>query len=61
MEVSVQLRAPAPLPPGKEPLVPTEQEARWAQSRYGAVVKRHVSYLYILFSQTRGYFSNQIQ
>jgi hypothetical protein len=29
MEVSGQLHAPAALPPGKEPLVPIEQEARW--------------------------------
>jgi hypothetical protein len=33
MEVSGQLHAPAALPPGKEPLVPTVQEAGWAQSR----------------------------
>jgi hypothetical protein len=30
MEVSGQLHTPAALPPGKEPLVPTEQEAEWA-------------------------------
>jgi hypothetical protein len=30
MEVSGQLHAPAALPPGKEPLVRTEQEAEWA-------------------------------
>jgi hypothetical protein len=33
MEVSGQLHAPAPLPPGKEPLVPIEQEAGWAASK----------------------------
>jgi hypothetical protein len=30
MDVSGQLHAPAALPPGKEPLVPTELEAGWA-------------------------------
>jgi hypothetical protein len=30
MEVSGQLHAPAALPPGKETLVPTGQEAGWA-------------------------------
>jgi hypothetical protein len=30
MEVSGQFHAPATLPPEKEPLVPTEQEAGWA-------------------------------
>jgi hypothetical protein len=30
MEVSGQLHAPAALPPGKEPLVTTRQEAGWA-------------------------------
>jgi hypothetical protein len=30
MEVSCKLHAPAALPPEKEPLVPTGQEAEWA-------------------------------
>jgi hypothetical protein len=30
MEVSGQFHAPAALPPGKEPLVPTGEEAGWA-------------------------------
>jgi len=30
VEVSSQLHALAVLPPGKEPLVPTEKEAGWA-------------------------------
>jgi hypothetical protein len=35
MEVSGQLHAPAALPPGKEPLVPTDRRLGGPQSRYG--------------------------
>jgi hypothetical protein len=35
MEVSGQLHAPATLPSGKEPLVPTGQEAGGPQNRSG--------------------------
>jgi len=34
MEVSVQLHAPAALPPGKEPLVPDRSEAGWVPEPY---------------------------
>jgi len=35
MEMSGQLHAPAVLPPGTEPPVPTGYEAGWAQTRSG--------------------------
>jgi len=35
MEICGQLHAPTALPPGREHLVTTEYEARWAQSRFG--------------------------
>jgi hypothetical protein len=35
MEVSGQLHAPAALPPGKEAMVPTGQEAGWAPEPSG--------------------------
>jgi hypothetical protein len=41
MEVSGQLHAPAALPPGKKPPVPTEQEAGWPQGRAGRCGKIH--------------------
>jgi len=35
MEVSGQLHAPAAVPPGKEPLVPTGKQAGWAPEPAG--------------------------
>jgi len=39
MEVSGQLHNPAPLHPGKEPLVPSEEEAGWVPDM---VVKKKI-------------------
>jgi hypothetical protein len=48
MEVSGQLHAPAVLPPGKEPPVPIESEARWAPEPSGAlnffIIPRNIKY-----------------
>jgi len=38
MEVNGQLHAPAALPPGKEPLVPIEEEAGWAPDDFIALL-----------------------